>query len=674
MSPWPNRIACVSGSEVRARCLLQIWRSPRPPARSATQPLSEYRASSVALNDAGVLGYRRFKLTMIWRQEVHVPRLTVLCTLLPCALSAAPAFGNIPGGGDTGPDVILTDHGSTVTLDNGIVSATIVKTNAKVSSLLHQGFQMLATASNRQIYFSMDGGSSYEQPSNCVYTINIATPDIADISLKRLYTNQPHAFDIEIHYVLRRGNTGLYVYAILDHPPSYPATSVGEWRMVWWMPANETTFLMERIYVDGLRNWEMPSVYDLNHAERTSIPEIIRLTTGVRAGRYDGTYGHASNVNNVGAWLVFGSQEFFNDGPTKQDLAPASGIIHVHFGRNHYNGSGTSVVAGESWSKIFGPYLLYLNSDPQGGDSLWADTQAQVTAETGAWPYSWLTDNPLYPLADRRGAVSGRLVLSDPLKPDLTGAGAWIGLAQPDPGGNWQFETKRYQHSVLADADGGFNIPNARPGTYTLYAFVTGAVGEYAQTDVTVTAGQTTELGDIAWNIFHPGNSIAWEIGIPDRDSTEFRHGTDYFEPFLFQQFANEFSDPLEYTVGLSDWSTDWNYAQVSSIAPGTNWRWRINFNLDSINDGNATLTLAFAGNDHARMYIYVNDESQPVTNFYPNNGGGNALIREGSHAKYSVSYVAFPTSRLNLGANTITLVQGSTGHVMYDYLNLEMP
>src|SRR5260370_18838669 len=115
-----------------------------------------------------------------------------------------------------------------------------------------------------------------------------------------------------MHDGLRRGNTGLYVYAILDHPPSYPATSVGEWRMVWWMPADATTFLMERIYVDGLRNWEMPSVYDLNHAEPTSIAEIIRLTTGVRAGRYDGkyensvryvyvaTYCNPSNVTNVG--------------------------------------------------------------------------------------------------------------------------------------------------------------------------------------------------------------------------------------------------------------------------------------------------------------------------------------------------------------------------------------
>ena len=606
--------------------------------------------------------------------------------MLSVAVISSRALGNIPGGGDTGPDVMLTDHGSTVVLDNGIIAATVVKTNAKVSSLMYQGRQMVATASNRQIYFSMDGGTSYQQPNNCMYTVTTATPDQADISLKHFYTDQPHAFDIEIHYVLRRGNTGLYVYAILDHPPSYPATSVGEWRMVWWMPSDATTFLMERIYVDALRNWEMPSVYDLDHALPTSIAEIILLTTGVRAGLYDGkyeysvrysdlgTYGHASNVNNVGAWLVLGSQEFFNDGPTKQDLAPASGIIHLHFGRNHYDGSGTSVAAGESWSKIFGPYLLYMNSDPQGGDAMWADAQAQVSAEVNAWPYAWLVNNLLYPSAEQRGTVTGQFVVSDALKPDLTGANAWIGLVQPDPGGNWQFESKRYQYWAKVGADGCFTIGNVRPGSYTLYAFATGAVGEYQQDEVVVSSGQANDLGEVVWNIVHPGNSIAWEIGIPDRDSTEFRHGSDYFQPFLFQQFASEFSDPLEYTVGTSDWSTDWNYAQVSSLEPGTNWRWRINFDLESINDGDATLTLALAGSDHARILVYVNDESRPLTSFSPNNGGGNALIREGSHAKYSVAYVNVPTSLLNLGANTITLVQGSSGHVMYDYLNLEMP
>ncbi len=606
---------------------------------------------------------------------------TSAVALLLCL--SMPLHANVPGGGDVGPDVTLTDQSSSVVLDNGTVRATIIKANARVASLLYQGVQMVAT--DRQVYFSMDGGSSYEQPSNCVYSVTASTPEMADISLKHFYTTQPHRFDIDIHYVLRRGNSGLYVYAILDHPSQYGATSVGEWRMVWWMPHDATDFLMEKIYVDRLRNWQMPSVYDLQHAEQTSIAEIILLTTGVRAGRYDskyeysvayseiGTYGHASDLNNIGAWLVFGSQEFFNDGPTKQDLAPASGIIHVHFGRNHYNGSSISVAAGESWSKIFGPYLMYLNSDPRGADALWADAQAQVAAEISAWPYFWLTGNELYPLAAERGAVTGRLVVLDALKPEVSGAGAWVGLAQPDEGGHWQFESKHYQYWARADGDGNFTIPNVRPGTYTLYSFATGAVGEYSQSNLSVSAGATTDLGEVVWNTYHPGSRIAWEIGIPDRDSREFRHGSDYFEPFLFQQFAGEFCGALEYTVGVSNWSTDWNYAQTASIEPGLPWRWRINFNLDAVPQGDATLTVALAGSDHAHLYIYVNDESQAVANFFPGNGGGNALIREGSHAKYAVSYVSFPAQRLNAGPNRISLVQASSGHVMYDYLNLEL-
>src|SRR5260370_33587471 len=91
------------------------------------------------------------------------------------AMRGAVVLANVPGGGDAGPDVSLRDNESTVVLDNGVVAATIVKTSARVASLLYQGFQMVAT--DRQVYFSMDGGSSYEQPSNCVYSIKIQTPD-----------------------------------------------------------------------------------------------------------------------------------------------------------------------------------------------------------------------------------------------------------------------------------------------------------------------------------------------------------------------------------------------------------------------------------------------------------------------------------------------------------------
>lgn len=579
--------------------------------------------------------------------------------------------------------VTLTDNGPTVTLANGIITATITKTNAKVTSLVYGGYEMVRTASNGYIYYSMSG--PYEQPSGCVYSVTTQTPDIVDISMKRVLS--AHNVDIEIHYVLRRDDSGLYAYAILDHPAKYPAANISEWRMVWKFPND----LLERIYVDDLRNWQMPSAYDYANAQPTSIAEVVLLTTGIRAGKYDskyeysanygdlGTWGHASNTNRIGAWVVFGSHEFFNDGPTKNDLTSADRIIHVHFGMNHYNGSSIRVAAGETWRKMWGPYLLYLNSCPDGADGCWADANARARAEQAAWPYAWLINNSEYPLANNRGTVTGRFVVTDALKPDVSGAGAWVGVAQPDPGGNWQFESKRYQYWVKADSNGNFSIPSVRPGTYTLYAFTQGAVGEYSMAKVTVTAGGTTALGNLTWNVPHYGRSIAWEIGVPDRTAKEFWHGGDYFEPFLWDQFPGEFSNPLEYTVGVNNWATDWNYAHSGYPADWSPWLWRINFNLTSLPCcGNATLTLAWASTDHARMDIYVNDEVNLFISFYPSVSGGNALVREGIHAKYGVNYVSIPVSRLRVGSNTITLVQGRSGarsdHVMYDYVNLELP
>lgn len=461
------------------------------------------------------------------------PLMKVILALF-LALVVSPLRANDPGGGapGVGANVTLTDHGGSVTLSNGVVSATLTKDNAKFTAYTFRGVPL--TTSTRQIYYSMDGGADYRQPSGCTYTVKTNTPDMVDIGMRQTWTTQAQAVDIEVHYVLRRGDSGIYSYALLDHPASYPATSFGEWRMVWKLPDN--TF--ERLYVDDLRNRRMPTAADYAAASATSIAEIVKLNTGVLAGQFEGKYcynsnyrknpvwGHATNDEDIGVWLVTGGHEFFNDGPMKQDLAPADRILHIHFGMNHYNGSSTSIAANESWRKLYGPFLLYCNHDPAGADACWADAKEQAAAEQAAWPYSWLTGNPDYPLASGRATVRGTLDLNDPLKPLLDGEGAWIGLAAADPGGNWQFESKRYQHWVKAGPGGNFTIPHVRPGTYTLYAFTSGATGEYKHAaPVTVTAGQTLDLGTLTWNIARSGTWLAWEIGTADRDSREFRHG-----------------------------------------------------------------------------------------------------------------------------------------------------
>ncbi len=402
-------------------------------------------------------------------------------------------------------DVTLQESGDVVTLANGLLTATISKSKARIEALQYRRWEML-----RDGYFSMDGGRNYRAPSGCRFTIKTNTPDLIDIGMRQTWKDAPQAFDIEVHYVLERGASGLYAYAMLDHPANYPDTRVGEWRMVWKL-SND---LLERIYVDNLRQWEMPGSMD--RTEPTPIKEITKVLTGPRAGRFDckydfnsnywdlGCWGHASDKNKVGAWIVLGSHEFFNDGPTKQDLTAASGINHIHFGMDHYNGSTIHVAVGQAWRKMFGPFLLYCNHADSAA-ACWADARRRASAEQQAWPYDWLTGNPDYPLEAERSAAQGRFVVRDPLKPAVTGAGAWVGLAAPRPGGNWQFESLNYQFWVKADERGRFAIPHVRPGIYTLYGFVDGAVGEFARTGVKIAVGKPTALGDVEWNVPHKG-------------------------------------------------------------------------------------------------------------------------------------------------------------------------
>ncbi len=648
-----------------------------------------------------------------------------------------PAFANAPGGGSTGANVTISSNSTTATLSNGIITATINIASANITSMTYNGTQTVAQGQSDVLYFSMDGGSSFEIPHNCVLSVVANTSDLADLSFKQTYVSGNasyiHAEDIDIHYVLGRGNTGLYVYAILNHPASYPALSMGEWRMVWWHPhTNNVTFDFEREYVDNFRHHDMPTYAEFSNpvihvpasgnttAQSTRVAEISLMPpagtlpaneTSTRAGLYNckyefsmeyntfGAWGHASDVLKKGVWVVPGSFEFFNDGPTKQDLSLAESYSLIHFGRDHYDGSSTSVPSGTAWSKIFGPYLLYCNSAAS-ADACWADAQAQAVAEQAAWPYSWLTTNPtLYPLASARGAVSGTFTISDPLKPAVSGANAWIGLATPDGTTtyDWQFDSLNYEYWAKADANGNFTIPNVRPGNYTLYAFNYGAVGQYSQANVTVAAGQTTALGNIAWNITHPGNWIAWEIGVPDRNATEFRHGTtDYYVPFAWVNFSSEFTNALNFNVDSSNWASDWNYAhdfwQIggndSSVGTLSNWPWNINFNLSSVpSSGNATLTIALAGSNGGHLRVYINNPTMSGNAYYDSangnnsipNGGGDALIREGVHAKYGVITIPFAASKLQAGNNTITLLQingtpAEANHLMYDYIDLEMP
>ena len=184
-------------------------------------------------------------------------------------------------------------------------------------------------------------------------------------------------------------------------------------------------------------------------------------------------------------------------------------------------------------------------------EAQWEDAKLQHLAEKAAWPYKWLT-HTLYQ-AHNRTEVVGRLLVKDVLKPKLTGADAWVGLAPPtngsDPQSGWQMQGLDYEYWTRADGNGAFSVKGVRPGIYTLYAWNSGVVEELRMGGIAV-AGSAVDLGNVIMVVPRmEDNVIVWEIGTPNRDTSEFYHGdTDWWAPMNHLRFPEEFPNPLVYS------------------------------------------------------------------------------------------------------------------------------
>lgn len=324
---------------------------------------------------------------------------------------------------------------------------------------------------------------------------------------------------------------------------------------------------------------------------------------------------------------------------------------------------------------------------------MWHDALTRSSEESAAWPYDWVR-SPDYPLTSGRATVMGHVVLNDPLGARSSGRGTafshlLVGLAAPSytvPGRNGpqtidrQVDAKHYQFWTRAKDDGTFSIPNVRPGTYTLHAIADSVLGEYAQADVTMEAGQRLDLGTVEWKPVRHGRQL-WDIGIPDRTAGEFLHGDRPWQWGLYLQYPKDFPHDVHYAVGASDYHKDWNIMQVPRApaddtvgrSKGTATPWVISFNLPSSPKGTATLRLALAGTEARSLDVAVNGQHVAALTGFPNT---SSIHRDSNTSYWQERDVPFPGSLLRRGENTLTLTvpAGSvTAGVMYDYLRLEL-
>lgn len=562
------------------------------------------------------------------------------CALVAAAVSQVRSAPEDP--------VVLVDRGAAVTLSNGRVSFTARKADATISVLTIGNSPNLA---GRGAYFAVvnSGGHDGWDIHNADFRVVRNTPDLAELS----FGAPIGGVHFTLHYILRRGDAGFYVYVLAERRPGARPERTGQIR--WSFYLNPALF-----------NYQLAS-----EAEQGPIPDLqgarpvqdatFRLKDGSVYTKYNycnyieddhlhGLCGAARG--SYGAFIITPSLEFLQ-APTKQEITVHAGpIMHRFLASGHFEPrelSSPEIPAG--WSKLCGPWMVYLDV----GDTpraIWSDAKVETGRQEAQWPYAWMRD-PHYPL--RRGTVTGTLQVYDNRQP---AANALMVLTAPTP--DWQLQVLHYIFCVRADASGHFVLPAVRPGHYSLFGVVPGVTDEFRKDDITVAADATTGLGAL---LFQPACYAArlWEIGYADRRTTGFRlsdrprqYGLGGLVP------AN-----LTYTIGRSAPYRDWYYAQALS------GDWTVKFDLVRRYGGDGVLTIGVAGQtSDPRLAVLVN--GRRVGSY--EGGNSSALYRSAilGSSYYESRIIRFPASLLHEGTNAVTL-RLTRGSVMYDVVKLEV-
>jgi rhamnogalacturonan endolyase len=649
----------------------------------------------------------------------------------------------------TAAPVTIGEDDSAYTLDNGVITARIDKSSGDLVSMKYHGEEMLATilgpdglpdvkadppgANSRGFgpftdhqfgFWSHDAMGPRGSLPLPVASVTIDPKsnggDRGEVSVKgtggkKMGTgpgsNAQGNFvsDIEIRYCLGRGDSGVYTYCIFEHQPQYPATNLTEARFCFKL--------------NDFFDWML---VDQRH-DKLYLKEARENKYDYTTDQFDHpAYGWASTSKQIGCFLINPSVEYLSGGPTKveflchRDTNQVSAPTILNYWRSsHYGGASVSVSDGEHWTKVVGPFLLYVNS---GGDphTLWKDAQDQQAKESAQWPYDWVNGVD-YPHHDERGTVSGQLVLTDPLAPpDSSMSRLLVGLTAPaysapiGPTGivrqiDWQTDAKHYEFWVRGSDDGHFTIPNVRPGTYTMHAIADGVLGEFTQTNITVEAGKPLDLGALTWTPVRHGRQL-WDIGIPNRNASEFFKGDDFFHDGMALTYAQLFPSDVNFVIGKSDYHKDWFFQQpphasAATIAlaaanrgramfPGTTrpagaprfvrgpvltgaaTPWSISFDMPTAPaGGKATLRLAISGTGARSLDVSVNGQSVGKLDHLVTDGTMGAT-GNGIQGIWYEREVPFDATLLHAGTNVLTLTVPAgplSGGMIYDYLRLEL-
>ena len=556
----------------------------------------------------------------------------------------------------------LSSGNRAATLRNGIVSVYIGATGKVESCILKgdteaQDIQLINTAKSQAFYFSCNQ-PDYSELNAGETQVVVNTDDMAEVTF-----SQTSATGIKWTqgYILRKGDSGYYTYLVAE---GVGDNSLGEARVVFRLDDSKFRYG----YVNSRMQGIMPDAAEMTRSESRQVQDAtFRLDDNSIYTKYnwanylmdDHFHGLIDETDGVGAWTIPVSTEYINGGPMRQDLtvhaSDQSPLILQMLHGTHF-GAGSQVYA-TGTKKIYGPFFFYINKGSR--EEIIADAASKATELEAAWPFSWFS-NTLYPTA--RTTVTGRLKVTNgydasPVRVVLSKT------AEPYDEGD------SYIYTAETESDGSFTIDNVRPDSYVLtaYALSGGNTSQLTKTGITV-SGTTTDLGTVAWVPECFGTEV-FRIGESNRLSDGYKLSDAARAYELYESVPAD----LTFTVGESNATTDWYYAQTKV---GT---WTIKFNVTDPNHPFRLTASAAGAANVTRINVYVNG-TEKANNTWTYQSDGSvyrSAVQSGCFQQHTLD---IPAGVLKSGENTIALelsehnyaTSGIAG-IMWDCIKLEM-
>lgn len=496
-------------------------------------------------------------------------------------------------------------------------------------------------------------------------------------------------------YQLRRGDSGFYWYVTSKNLSnrSFKKSinvrgneSLGSVRL---LPAPTWNLYDTLMLHDNLKG---PAKYTFNPQGFYSYPDIYQATYRLPSGQVDAKHewqnyelespvlGYCNKEN--GLWFIIPSGDSLDAYiPTQVNTSANHNIFVIFLEGKYYN--NTAVRVTEDFEKLYGPFYWHINSG-ENREELWVDAKCRAREEINKWPYKWVENQKYH----QRGTLKGKVTINGEHSPE----NAWVILSKPredirdDYYGEWMLNTNPYRYWTKTNSDGSFEINNIRPDNYDLFVWKPGIYGECQKKDIIIRAEMSIDVGMLILIPVAKGK-LVWQIGVPNRTVTEYKNGNNFHQWDNFLRYRKDFPNDVNYIIGKSDFSKDWNYLHPETVKGEYKAvTWTVKFDLEKIPEGNPLLTIVYGGRD-ANLDIVLNGNKIGELIMDIKHIGAN--IRSAPYGELLKKEYEFNKNILVEGENTLLFTfdnslvdeqakmdsfrQSWYHHIGYDFIRLEM-